>query len=275
VQISGLPRNADYAAWVEACAPALGWKPGEFLEVCRRCAAQNVGAVIDSDSVLIAVRKLMDGIRPELDGWKRWEGMASDLLKKLRHTVGDAEWRTRKMPQAAHTLTGHLRRVANPLAVVGITVRMQPIEQGTRVTLRAKPPKAPSSKARDTPRKTLPPAQNGVLAENPGASPPTAGASPPTAGASPPTAGAYQRPASRPGPNRGGRPQEGADGPDSKEAPEATQEASGFGAEAPGFQGEAPGFGQEAPGLTHGKHSIPGASGPSTPFCSNQKEVSL
>jgi hypothetical protein len=275
VQISGLPRNADYAAWVEACAPALGWKPGEFVEVCRRCAAQNVGAVIDSDPVLVAVRKLMDGIKPGLDGWKQWEGMASELLKKLRHTVGDAEWRTRKMPQAAHTLTGHLRRVANPLAVVGIAVRMQPIEQGTRVTLRAKPPKAPSSKARDTPRKTPPKAP----VSQP--SPLSPGASPPTAGASPPTAGASQRPASGRRPDTGGRPQEGADAPgSSNEAPEAMQEAPGFGAEAPGFQGEAPGFqggapgfGREAPGLTHGKHSIPGASGPSTPYCSNQKEV--
>src|SRR5919197_2231288 len=29
-RLAELPRMADFTRWVEACAPALGWRPGEF-----------------------------------------------------------------------------------------------------------------------------------------------------------------------------------------------------------------------------------------------------
>src|SRR5262249_54050728 len=35
VRLDRLPRMADFAAWVTACEPALGWPPGSFLAAYR------------------------------------------------------------------------------------------------------------------------------------------------------------------------------------------------------------------------------------------------
>src|SRR5262249_8591109 len=73
-----LPRMADTACWIEACAPALGWGPGEFLtayEEMQKTSDLENGA---NWAVLPAIQKLLTRADKGV-----WSGTMSELLAKL------------------------------------------------------------------------------------------------------------------------------------------------------------------------------------------------
>lgn len=71
VHLKHLPRMADYAIWVEAAAPALGWQEGEFLRAYEANRVAAVSTSIDADLVAQAVRDFAAG-----DEDQQWDGSA-------------------------------------------------------------------------------------------------------------------------------------------------------------------------------------------------------
>jgi len=115
VRLDRLPRLADFARWVEAAAPALGWQPGEFIAAYASNRAAGVQTAIENDPVAQVVRSLALGPAA-------WEGTASELLPVLDERVTEAARRARSWPTTAAGLGGRLRRVAPALRSVGVVV---------------------------------------------------------------------------------------------------------------------------------------------------------
>jgi hypothetical protein len=59
VQLPGLPRMADFAKWVTSAEPALGWKPGSFLEAYTASQDEANDVALDAYPIVDALRKLM------------------------------------------------------------------------------------------------------------------------------------------------------------------------------------------------------------------------
>ncbi|MBE0532990.1 MAG: hypothetical protein IH626_19380 [Rhodospirillales bacterium] len=74
-----LPRMADFAAWVEAAAPAFGWAQGAFLEAYQAAIDDRLGDAAESDRLVKLISEWLPGCK---DG--RFEGGASELLEALR-----------------------------------------------------------------------------------------------------------------------------------------------------------------------------------------------
>ena len=128
VTMDGWPRMADFARWVTAAEPALGWPEGSFLVAyyANRGAAHEMA--VDSDPVAIAVRDLMAGID------EPWEGRPTDLLEKLASVAGESVSKRKDWPSAANTLSNRLERLAPNLRALGITVERG--RKGTARTIR-------------------------------------------------------------------------------------------------------------------------------------------
>ena len=106
---------ADFARWVEAGAPAFGWKPGRFLAAYSLNRKEADQIALDMLPVGPAVQVFMEK-RPE------WEGEPSALLAALTAWAGEAT-KARSWPKAAHILSGQFKRLAPNLRRQGIEVQ--------------------------------------------------------------------------------------------------------------------------------------------------------
>jgi hypothetical protein len=106
IQVARLPRLADAVLWVSAAESAFGWKPGTFLKAYEdnhRAASQRV---VEGDTIAVSVAELAK------EG--KWEGTATDLVKKLKKSLLPAQQRN---PGA---VAGMLRRIEPNLKSVGV-----------------------------------------------------------------------------------------------------------------------------------------------------------
>jgi hypothetical protein len=127
VQLERLPRMADFAKWVEACAPALGWKPGEFVEFCLNEREEQDAQALAAWPVMPALERLVQAAGVI-------EVTVAELLAGLR-TVADTPLPT-EWPRTAKGLGAALRRYAPALKRVGIRVeRLGKGRDGHRVRL--------------------------------------------------------------------------------------------------------------------------------------------
>ncbi len=115
IEAPKLPRMADFATWVCAAEPALGWEEGSFLEAYR----QNRE---DSNSLALEASVLFPLIAQSAERGM-WQGTATELLEVLRMelltaTVSD----TTSFPKSARELSQAMRRLAPNLIQVGVTV---------------------------------------------------------------------------------------------------------------------------------------------------------
>lgn len=115
VQLTKYPRMADFAKWVTAAEPALGWEPGTFMKAYSRNRSEVISMTLDADLVGTAVIVFMDD-RPA------WEGTATELLNALEEAADDRTKRVHGWPKATHILSGKLRRSATALRTNGIEV---------------------------------------------------------------------------------------------------------------------------------------------------------
>ncbi len=113
VQLPTLPRMADFARFVTAAEPALGWEDGAFMEAYAANRTDVAAAAIDASVVAQAVTRLIAD-RTE------WIGQPSQLLEELNRLASESERSSKRWPKAAHVLTGHLRRDAPVLRERGI-----------------------------------------------------------------------------------------------------------------------------------------------------------
>lgn len=117
VRLVSLPRMADFAVWVVAAEPALGLKPGAFLEAYGRDRAAAHEHTVENSALAAAINLL-------LDGPSEWTGTPGELLKALNDDrITDAQIRkATEWPKNARSLSGQLRRLAPSLRATGIAV---------------------------------------------------------------------------------------------------------------------------------------------------------
>jgi len=115
VQVSPLPRMADFAIWVTAAAPTLGWEAQDFLDAYTSNREDANAVALESSAVAHAVHTLATGP----DGW---EGTATALLETLNAQAPLGRQNPRDWPKNARALSAVLRRLAPNLRAVGIAI---------------------------------------------------------------------------------------------------------------------------------------------------------
>jgi hypothetical protein len=126
-----LPRMANAARWVEACAPALGWRPDEFIEACFASREDLNADILDQWSVYPAIARLLE----EKGNFDGTTGMLWSQLEGIRE--GMYESRPDDWPRSAKKLGGDLRRHVPHLRRAGIeaTVALKRTNKGWPIRL--------------------------------------------------------------------------------------------------------------------------------------------
>ncbi len=114
-RLDGFPRMADFAKWITAAEPALGWPQGTFM---RTYTANRATANETALEASVITAPLLDFLH--LHGGK-WSGATITLLRALALHAGDIA-KTRAWPKTAQGLTGALERIVPNLRAAGIEV---------------------------------------------------------------------------------------------------------------------------------------------------------
>jgi hypothetical protein len=136
VEISELPRMADFVRWVEACGPSLGWERGSFAQLYRGLRAETDGRALDLWEVMPCLRKLIE-VEPNFEGTvallhKKLTAVA-EILEMPRHRGTD--W-----PANAKALATQLRRYSPNLRRSGIEIQwLGRFKDGCRVRITQRP----------------------------------------------------------------------------------------------------------------------------------------
>lgn len=123
VNLPERPRMADFAKWITAAEPALGWAEGSFLQAYARNRQHSQAAALDGNPLAEAILALLAAHGP-------WQGTATDLLRALRQTAPALTADPDSFPRYPNKLTSALRRVQPLLRGRGVTVT-QERESGT------------------------------------------------------------------------------------------------------------------------------------------------
>jgi len=114
-KLDSYPRMADFAQWVEAGAPKLGWESGKFL--------RTYGELIQTANLQVLDFSILGSELQELIHKRgAWSGTTFDLLSALQlQSLGtpQIDYFSRLKP---HILSGELKRLVPVLRQVGIGV---------------------------------------------------------------------------------------------------------------------------------------------------------
>jgi hypothetical protein len=139
VTLDNPPRMADFAVWVCAAEPALGWTSGAFLTTYQgnRQSANDIALEASS------LARVLFGL---LEARGSWTGTATELLDTLDAEVGEQAKRHKTWPKNPRSMAGHLRRLAPNLRAAGWCVIFPPRQARKRlITIE---PTAPSVASR-------------------------------------------------------------------------------------------------------------------------------
>lgn len=129
-----LPRMADFAEWIVACSPALGWDAEDFLEWYASTKTDLVREALDASPI---VPYLLQLIRQNPEGV---EMQPSELLAELNTLAGLTEGKKRAphgWPKRAQSLTNELKRLKPALlAAEGIEIEQEREKSARKWTLR-------------------------------------------------------------------------------------------------------------------------------------------
>jgi hypothetical protein len=126
VRLEQTPRMADFATWLTAAEPGLGWDEEDFLRayVGNRGSANEV--VLEASPVAAAILQLVHGGSP-------WSGTATELLDALDCITGEQIRRMPDWPKTARALSMALQRLAPNLRATGVNVtRVQTAGRGSK-----------------------------------------------------------------------------------------------------------------------------------------------
>jgi hypothetical protein len=130
-QLDELPRMADFARWVIAAEPALGWKSGDFMRAYNENRAIAVDIEIEASPLATAIKDFIE-VR---DG--DWQGTASDLYSALTaYAPENDEGKHSTLPRNARALSGSLKRIATALRANGIAVTWERDNEHRTIALR-------------------------------------------------------------------------------------------------------------------------------------------
>lgn len=115
LEMPAKPRLADFAQWVAAAEPALGWAEGSFLARYTAGRADARVRALDASPLVGPLRRLLDGRRGSA-----WVGSATALLAALEGHADETTRRRKDWPKGANILSGALRRLAPNLQETGI-----------------------------------------------------------------------------------------------------------------------------------------------------------
>lgn len=141
------PRMADFALWIVAAEPALGWAKGDFLAAYNTNRGAANSLALESSIIGPPVLALMD--KDEL-----WQGTAKDLLAEIERNTDDKTKKRKEWPTSPRKLAGELRRLAPNLRREGIDVTFGTrgnrgisitIERAGKTSSRPTPPTSDSS----------------------------------------------------------------------------------------------------------------------------------
>jgi len=112
VTLMKLPRMADFAIWVCAAEPALGWSEGSFLKAFDRNRADANAVALEGSSLVQPIVRIAER--------GPWNGTPTELLHELAEELD--ELGQRLLPKTPRQLSQELRRLAPNLPASGITV---------------------------------------------------------------------------------------------------------------------------------------------------------
>ncbi len=115
VRLPRLPRMADFALWVTAAEPGLGWGAGTFLNAY----AGNIEA---GNSLAIEASPIGAAVVEFVTARGAWSGTATALLKELEAPVDEPTRRRQKWPTNGRGLRSQLDRIAPNLRRSGVNV---------------------------------------------------------------------------------------------------------------------------------------------------------
>lgn len=115
VKEPSLPRMADFAQWVVAAEPALGWAEGTFL----RAYNSNRGT---ANALSLEGSPLVTPLKRLLASRASWRGTAAELLRKMAKHVENQAIEQRNWPKNPQLLSTQLRRIAPQLRASGLDI---------------------------------------------------------------------------------------------------------------------------------------------------------
>lgn len=130
-----LPRMADFARWITAAEPALGWEPGTFTAAYSDNRERSVAAAIEGDPIAALCRELAEG--------EGWEGTMTEFSKLTEDRVSESARKSRAWPQTIQGMSARLTRIAPPLRQAGVEIerRKTPDKKRERfITIRRRVP---------------------------------------------------------------------------------------------------------------------------------------
>jgi hypothetical protein len=95
VKLERPPRMADFASWVTAAEPGLGWNDGEFLAACGANQHDVSESAFEADAVAVAIANFVGALHPAPAGW---EGTATDLLNAINERTPETTRKQRSWP---------------------------------------------------------------------------------------------------------------------------------------------------------------------------------
>jgi hypothetical protein len=112
---ANLPRMADFATWICAAGPALGWPEGLFLTVYQLNIEESNAQALEASSLVdLIVRVAERG---------PWTGTATELLGVLlNEQLNDIPGLKRAYPRTPRLLSQAIRRLVPSLSRAGITI---------------------------------------------------------------------------------------------------------------------------------------------------------
>jgi putative DNA primase/helicase len=125
IKLERAPRMADFAKWITAAEPGLGWEPGTFLEAYRENRRDVSDAAFEADAVAVAIDKLITAERP--DGF---HGTSTELLSAINNVIPETTRKSKYWPENAAKLGTRVARAAPLLRAKGYVVERR--HSGTR-----------------------------------------------------------------------------------------------------------------------------------------------
>jgi hypothetical protein len=116
-KLAAAPRLADFAKWIVAASPGLGWEPDQFLAAYDQNRRDVGESAFEADHVAMAIRDLV-----AVDHPNGWQGTATELLAALDLRASEGLRKSQAWPKSAHALGNRIERAAPLLRTRGITV---------------------------------------------------------------------------------------------------------------------------------------------------------
>jgi len=115
VQLTERPRMADFAKWVSAAEPALGWTQGAFLEAYAANRDNGDRMSVEGNPVGLAILKL---VQDEV----HWSGTMTELKAILRNRYPLLTDDPYSFPRQENKLSAAIRRIIPPLRRMGVVI---------------------------------------------------------------------------------------------------------------------------------------------------------